>query len=175
MMYSFKDKLKESQSAEWRRRWDAVYRHYWPQVERIEEVHSLALQQVGVDVQVRRGALPLVRVEEKSTGKVRDTMFVELWSQWYGDGHRRNRPGWSVRDDMLTDYLAYGWADRCLLIPWQAYRNGVDAGLPLWRQTRRLISVKNRNYETLGIWVERQELLKRCIDAMHVRFDEVCL
>ena len=40
MMYSFKDKLKESQSAEWRRRWDAVYRHYWPQVERIEEVHS---------------------------------------------------------------------------------------------------------------------------------------
>lgn len=172
--YRFKEQLDLSQSADTRRRWDAVYRRFWPGVTEIKEVHNLDLQRHGVDVIIKRGLMPALRIEEKSTAKDSDDLFVELWSVWRGEDHPGNRKGWSVRDDMLTDWLAYGWKNHCLLIPWSMYRAGVRRGLDAsrgaWRARYPACDVPNQGYKTRGLWVPRRELLTQAVRSLTGRW-----
>lgn len=135
-------------------------------------------QRAGIDRMLHLANGTTVTVDEK----VRETAWgddfaLEAFSEWYGRGHRRNKPGW-VAKPLACDYIAYAFLSlrRCYLLPtrelqraWLEHRHEwwTLAADPAQR-SYRFVDAKNRGYVTRSVAVPAAVVLDAIRDALLV-------
>jgi len=167
-VHRFRKSLAWSNSPKVRNFWRAAYAMKWPTVEWIEYVTDLHLQRHGVDVRLHLANGEVVCVDEKSRDYTVDARFTAdiaiEYAHEYHDGS--TQPGWIEKDDMYTNWLAYGWvpSGRACFIDWLALRELWRKSGKTWRMLcpeDKLIKAPNADYRTLSVPVWLPELEQR--------------
>lgn len=120
----FTEDLTRANATDDRRRWDRFWLARFPDCLVIHADQHWGLQALGVDAVLRRPNGKELLVEHKVRLQAFDDCLIELWSEFYGEGDARNKPGWSVDPDKETMWLAYASRPmgKCWLLPFQEYR-----------------------------------------------------
>ncbi len=145
--------------------WDRFYR--WAFHPRsVEVVTDLHRQLLGIDRVLSFDDMPSINVDEKTFSGTWNHLLVEVWSKHYGRGSSRNRRGWSVRDDMLTDLVLYAEPEltQCHVLPHAGLLAAIKEHGRGWiaadRSWPRKSTTTGGGYETWGFRVRWPDVLR---------------
>jgi len=156
-------------------RWHKFWRARFPDAEITRADEDMSLQQLGVDAVIRRPSGKHLLVEEKvRAGRFVDC-FIEIYSEFYGPCHPKNKAGWSVHHDKATDLVAYAVRPlaRAWLLPYTEYRAfAIDVikqpGCVIRKS--RTVTFSGATWETHHTSVDWDELYS----ALNLRERDVC-
>lgn len=165
--------------------WVQFYKRVWPDVCSILSLNGQSQwQKWGIDREVKLRNGRQFTIDEKKRRKDYGDIALEIFSQWYGKGHPKNKIGWTRDVEKRCDFVAYAVvpARRCYLLPTEILRLACERNWQDWIRRKDFPVVKADNesnghrWQTINIGVKWDVLSAAMKAEMSQTFtSELCL
>ena len=171
VIHRFEDDLNYSNDLSDEPTWVEFYKRIWPSlISCVRYDRESQWQKWGVDREIKLANGKQFTIDEKKRKKDYGDIALEMWSQYYGHEHPKNKVGWALDRQKRCDFVAYAVvpAQRCYLLPTEILRLAFHRHCRHWLKAAncRMSDAQNNGYVTRNICVPWSVLSQAMTEEM---------